>query len=104
MARSKPQLADPLTAAHVLARYRRMMRLLMMAMVCTVLIAGALVYKQRGAALVYAVIGMAVGIAFVMLLVSARMGLAFWSNRSFGPPATERESGQDDSDPGSARR
>ena len=70
----KSPLEDPLVAAHAWARYRRLMRLMMMATVFTVILALAVMYRQEGLVSVHFYIAMAIGIAFSMLLISALMG------------------------------
>ena len=76
----KSPLDDPANAAHAWARYRKIMRLLMIATVATVVIAISLLYAYNGAISVHYYIAAALGIAFTMLLGGALMGLAFLSN------------------------
>lgn len=77
---NKSPLDDPENAAHAWARYRRIMRLLMMVTVGVVLIALALLYKYNGAISVHFYIAVALGISFTMLLGGGLMGLVFLSN------------------------
>ena len=77
---SKSPLDDPENAAHAWARYRRIMRMMLMVTIGTVLIAVALLYKFSGAVSVHYYIAAAVGISFTMLLGGGLMGLVFLSN------------------------
>ena len=79
MARPSP-LDDPVNAAHAWARFRRLMRLMLLATVGTVAIAMALIYKQAGMVSIHFFIAAALGIGFTMLLSSALMGLMFLSS------------------------
>lgn len=76
----KSPLDDPENAAFAWARYRRIMRFLMLVTVGTVAIALALLYKFNGAVSVHFYIAVAVGISFTMLLGGGLMGLVFLSN------------------------
>ena len=76
----KSPLDDPENAAHAWARYRRIMRMMMLLTVGTVLIAIALLYKFSGAVSVHYYIAAAVGISFTMLLGGGLMGLVFLSH------------------------
>lgn len=73
-------LDDPTTAAHAWARYKRIMRGMMIATVLIVILAMAALYMQHGLISVHAYIATAAGIAFTMLLGSALMGLVFLSS------------------------
>ncbi|MEP0390533.1 MAG: hypothetical protein ABJ205_09105 [Erythrobacter sp.] len=77
---NKSPLDDPQNAAHAWARYRRIMRVLMLATIVTVLIAVGLLYAYNGAISVHFYIATALGISFTMLLGGGLMGLAFLSN------------------------
>lgn len=79
MARQSP-LDDPETAAHAWARYRRIMRFLMLLTVLTVLIAVTVLFAFNGAISVHFYIAVALGISFTMLLGGGLMGLVFLSN------------------------
>ena len=79
MARKSP-LDDPHKAAFAWARYRRMMRFMMLLTVATVLLAMAVLYKQGSAATVHFYIATALGITFTMLLTGGLMGLVFLSS------------------------
>lgn len=82
MARMVPKspLDDPRNAAHAWARYRRIMRLMMMVTVGVVLLAMAALYNQHGMVSIHYYIATALGIGFTMLLGSALMGLVFLSH------------------------
>ena len=75
---------DPATLRMVAAwaRYRRLMRLMFGVTLGTVIIALSLLYKQEGMVSVHFYIAAALGISFMMLLMSALMGLVFFSNAS----------------------
>lgn len=73
-------LDNPQNAAHAWARYRRIMRLMMMITVGVVAIALAILYKSNGAISIHFYIAVALGIGFTMLLTSALMGLVFLSS------------------------
>lgn len=79
MARKSP-LDDPHKAAYAWARYRRMMRFMMLLTVGTVLVAFAVLYKQGSAASIHFYIATALGIGFTMLLTGGLMGLIFLSS------------------------
>jgi len=73
-------LDDPATAAHAWARYRRLMRFMMI--ITTVMVLGSFValYRENGLVSAHLYIAAALGIGFSMLLMSALMGLVFLSN------------------------
>ncbi len=79
MTRKSP-LDDPVNAAHAWARYRRIMRLLMIATIFTVVFAMAILYAYNGMISVHFYIAVALGISFTMLLGGGLMGLVFLSN------------------------
>jgi hypothetical protein len=73
-------LDDPDTAHHAWARYKRIMRFMML---LTLLMVGAAffaVYRQNGLTSAHIYVAMAIGIGFSMLLMSALMGLVFLSS------------------------
>lgn len=76
----KSPLEDPENAAYAWARYKRIMRFMMMVTVGVVIIALALLYDGESAKSVHFYIATALGIGFTMLLGSALMGLAFLSS------------------------
>ena len=79
MARKSP-LDDPETAAFAWARFRRIMRFMLLLTLGLVAIAMALLYKFDNAVSVHFYIAIALGIGFTMLLASALMGLVFLSS------------------------
>lgn len=76
----KSPLEDPQKAAYAWARYKRLMRLMMMATIAVVVIAMALLYDGEDPASVHFYIATALGIGFTMLLTGALMGLVFLSS------------------------
>ncbi len=73
-------LEDAETAAHAWARYRRLMRFMM---IITTLMVGAAciaLYRENGLVSAHFYVATALGIGFAMLLMSALMGLVFLSN------------------------
>ncbi len=75
-------LDDPATAQFAWARYRRLMKWMMLATITTVIGAVAALYKSNGLISIHFYIATALGIGFAMLLMSALMGLVFLSNGS----------------------
>lgn len=73
-------LEDPETASVAWARYRKLMRWMMMFTTAAVAIALMLLYKQNGMVSIHLFIAAALGIALAMLLMSALMGLVFLSS------------------------
>mgnify|MGYP001765945455 CR=1 FL=1 len=73
-------LDDPQLAAHAWARFRRVMR--WMLLLTVTMVAGALValYRANGAISPHFYIATALGIGFTMLLGSGLMGLMFLSS------------------------
>lgn len=76
----KSPLDDPEAAAFAWARYRRIMRFMMLLTIGLVSIAMALLYKFGGEVSVHFYIATALGVGFVMLLAGALMGLVFLSS------------------------
>ena len=77
----KSPLDDPQNAAFAWARYRRIMRFMLLLTVGIVAIAMALLFKfGEEEVSVHFYIAVALGIGFTMLLASALMGLVFLSN------------------------
>lgn len=72
-------LDDPETAAFAWARYRRLMRWMMLVTVAIVVLAMAVLYRSNGLVSIHFYIATALGIGFTMLLMSALMGLVFLS-------------------------
>ena len=75
----KSPLDDPENAAFAWARFRRLMRWMMLVTVTMVTIAMILLYRSNGLVSVHFYIATALGIGFAMLLMSALMGLVFLS-------------------------
>lgn len=76
----KSPLDDPHKAAYAWARYRRMMRFMLLLTISTVLLAFAVLYKQGSAVTIHFYIATALGIGFTMLLAGGLMGLIFLSS------------------------
>lgn len=76
----KSPLDDPEAAAFAWARFRRIMRFMMLLTIGLVSIAMALLYKFGGEVSVHFYIATALGVGFVMLLAAALMGLVFLSS------------------------
>ncbi|MFV0644606.1 MAG: hypothetical protein ACK5NN_08925 [Sphingomonadaceae bacterium] len=76
----KSPLDDPEKAAFAWARYKRLMRFMLLVTVAVVIIAMALLYKENGMVSVHFYIATALGIGAAMLLTSALMGLVFLSS------------------------
>ncbi|MBM3595982.1 MAG: hypothetical protein FJX31_09470 [Alphaproteobacteria bacterium] len=75
----KSPLEDPETAAFAWARYRRLMRWMMLITVTMVIGASVALYRSNGFVSAHFYIATALGIGFAMLLMSALMGLVFLS-------------------------
>lgn len=73
-------LDDPEKAAFAWARYRRIMRLMLLVTVGVVLLALAALHQGNDAVPIHFYIAVALGVGFSMLLASALMGLVFLSN------------------------
>jgi hypothetical protein len=73
-------LDDPRVAQFAWARYRRLMRWMMLVTVTMVVGAMVALYRSNGLVSVHFYIATALGIGFAMLLMSALMGLVFLSN------------------------
>lgn len=73
-------LDDPRHAAHAWARYKRLMRFMVLVTLGVVALALAFLYHENGFVSVHFYIAAALGIGFAMLLMSALMGLVFLSS------------------------
>ncbi|NYH95628.1 polyferredoxin [Novosphingobium marinum] len=73
-------LDDPKTAAHAWARYRRLMKWMMLVTVTMVVGSLYVLYRSNGLVSIHFYIATALGIGFAMLLTSALMGLVFLSS------------------------
>ena len=87
----EPQPEPDRTAAalRALARYRRVMRWMLLAMVTVIVGALRAIYRGKGAGFIHFYIALAVGVAAAMLLMAAGMGLALLSimaRRGLGAP------------------
>lgn len=76
----KSPLDDPQVAAFAWARYKRLMRWMMLVTLTMVVGAVAVLYRENGPISIHFYIATALGISFAMLLMSALMGLTFLSN------------------------
>ncbi|MHA6332366.1 hypothetical protein ACXYL9_01680 [Qipengyuania sp. CAU 1752] len=97
----KSPLDDPQNAAFAWARYRRLMRFMLLATVGVVIIALGLLYTQNENISPHFFIAVALGIGFSMMLMSALMGLVFLSNGTGHDDSVDnrlprREEGEDD--------
>jgi hypothetical protein len=79
MARKSP-LDDPQVAAFAWARYKRLMRWMMLVTLTMVVGAMVVLYRENGFVSIHFYIATALGISFAMLLTSALMGLVFLSH------------------------
>jgi hypothetical protein len=73
-------LDDPNVARFAWARFRRLMRFMMLVTVTMVIGAMVALYRANGFVSVHFYIATALGIGFAMLLMSALMGLVFLSS------------------------
>jgi hypothetical protein len=78
--RGKSPLDDPEVAVYAWARYRRLMRWMMLVTVTMVVGSLVLLYRKNGMVSIHFYIATALGIALAMLLTSALMGLVFLSH------------------------
>lgn len=73
-------LDDPEVAAFAWARFRRLMRLMLVVTITMVVGAMVVLYRHNGLVSIHFYIATALGIGFAMLLMSALMGLVFLSS------------------------
>jgi len=73
-------LDDPAHAAHAWARYRKLMRWMVLFTTVTVVLAMYLLYRRNGFVSIHFYIATAIGIALAMMLTAALMGLVFLSS------------------------
>lgn len=73
-------LDNPETAAFAWARYKRLMRFMVVVTTLTVIVSFALLYRSNGLVSIHLYIATAIGVGFAMLLMSALMGLVFLSS------------------------
>jgi len=76
----KSPLDDPEQAAYAWARYKRLMRFMLLVTIGVVIIAIAMLYDGESPASIHFYIAAALGIGFMMLLTAALMGLVFLSS------------------------
>lgn len=95
MVRKSP-LDDPQTAAFAWARYKRLMRFMLLVTIGVVAIALALLYDGESAVSVHYYIAAALGIGFMMLLAAALMGLVFLSSGTGHDDSVEDKSRPED--------
>ncbi|MGE3690676.1 MAG: hypothetical protein AB7F98_04775 [Novosphingobium sp.] len=91
-------LDDPHTAVHAWARYRRLMRFMM---VITLIMVGAsflALYRENGLVSAHFYIATALGVGFAMLLMSALMGLVFLSSGTGHHEAAAQPFDEDEED------
>ena len=69
-------------AAHAWARYRRLMRFMVVVTLSVIAIAFTMLYRENGLVSIHLYIATALCIGFAMLLMSALMGLVFLSSGS----------------------
>ena len=73
-------LDDPSTAAHAWARYRRLMRRMVLVTLVVVAAAMGTLYWQEGMVSIHFYIAMTLGVGLAMMLTAALMGLVFLSS------------------------
>ena len=73
-------LEDPDTAAHAWARYKRLMRFMMLITLLTVGASFVALYRENGLVSAHLYVATAIMVGFAMLLTSALMGLVFLSS------------------------
>ena len=76
----KSPLDDPETAAFAWARFRRLMRWMVLVTLTVIAVAVTLLYRSNGFVSIHFYIATALGIGVAMLLMSALMGLVFLSS------------------------
>ena len=73
-------LDDPDNAAYAWARYRRLMRFMLLVTLATVVVAMFVLYRSNGFVSVHLFIATGLGVGVMMMLTSALMGLVFLSS------------------------
>lgn len=79
MAKKSP-LDDPENALHAWARYKRIMRFMLLVTIGVVALAVAILWSSEESVSIHFYIAVALGVGFTMLLTSALMGLVFLSS------------------------
>lgn len=77
-----PPPAELSSAEQAWARYRRLMRFMMTITLLMVTAACLALYRENGLVSAHFYVATALGIGFAMLLMSALMGLVFFSNQA----------------------
>jgi hypothetical protein len=72
----------PESAAYAWARYRRLMRFMVVVTLTVIVFAFTMLYRANGLVSIHLYIATALGIGFAMLLMSVLMGLVFLSSNS----------------------
>jgi hypothetical protein len=96
---AKSPLDDPKVAAFAWARYKRLMRWMMLVTLTMVIGAVVVLYRQNGLISIHFYIATALGISFAMLLMSALMGLVFLSNGTGHDQALSDQADKDEANP-----
>jgi hypothetical protein len=96
---AKSPLDDPKVAAFAWARYKRLMRWMMLVTLTMVIGAVVVLYRQNGLISIHFYIATALGISFAMLLMSALMGLVFLSNGTGHDQALSDQTDKDEANP-----
>jgi hypothetical protein len=73
-------LDDPRLASFAWARFRRLMRWMVLVTLAVIVVAVVLLYRSNGLVSIHLYIATALGIGFAMLLMSVLMGLVFLSS------------------------
>jgi len=97
MVRPSP-LDDPDKAAHAWARYKRLMRFMMLLTVVMVAAACIALFRENGLVSAHLYVATALGVGFTMLLTSALMGLVFLSSGTGHDAAITNPLEDDDDD------
>lgn len=92
-------LDNPDHAAFAWARYKRLMRFMVLITLAVIVLAITLLYRNNGFVSIHFYIATALGIGFAMLLMSALMGLVFLSNgtghdEAIVDPLSDEDSGR----------
>ncbi len=92
-------LDNPDHAAFAWARYKRLMRFMVLITLAVIVLAITLLYRNNGFVSIHFYIATALGIGFAMLLMSALMGLVFLSSgtghdEAIVDPLSDEDSGR----------
>lgn len=91
-------LDDPRLASFAWARFRRLMRFMVLVTLTVIVIAVALLYRANGFVSIHLYIATALGIGVAMLLMSALMGLVFLSSGTGHDEAVAQPFDEDEED------